>query len=66
MDQLQKRDYKGIYKQYNEGKIKDVAGIDIEFIPPENPDLIINNHGSIDSLLIHASFLSNLLKESNL
>ena len=65
MDQLQKRDYKGIYKQYNEGKIKDVAGIDIEFIPPENPDLIINNHGSIDSLLIHASFLSNLLKESN-
>ena len=65
MDQLQKRDYKRIYKQYNEGKIKDVAGIDIEFIPPENPDLIINNHGSIDSLLIHASFLSNLLKESN-
>ena len=52
MDQLQNRDYKGIYKEYNEGKIKDVAGLDIEFIPPNNPDLIIKNQDSIDNLFL--------------
>jgi len=65
MDKLQERDYKGIYKKYADGKIKDVAGIDIDFMPPKRPDLIINNNGSIDNLLIHAKFLSNLLKNSN-
>ena len=65
LKQLQKRDYKGLYRKYNEGKIKNVAGMDIEFIPPNNPDLIINNNGSKNNLLEHAKLLSKLLENSN-
>ena len=61
IEQLQKRDYKGLYRKFSEGKIKDVAGMDIEFIPPDSPDLIIKNNGSLDNLLTHANFLANLL-----
>jgi len=60
-DQLQKRDYKGLYGKYNKGEIKNIAGMDIEFIPPNKPNLIIKNNGSIDNLLKHANFLSNLV-----
>jgi len=63
--QLQKRDYKGLYKKFSEGKIKNVAGMDIEFIPPDNPDLTIKNNGSLDNLLTHANFMANLLKNSS-
>ena len=64
IDQLQKRDYKGLYRKFSEGKIKNVVGMDIEFIPPNSPDFIINNNGAIGDLLTHAHFLSNLLKNS--
>jgi len=64
IDQLQKRDYKGLYRKYNKGEIKDIAGMDIEFIPPNSPDLIIKNNGSIDNLLTHANFLSSQLERS--
>ncbi len=60
IEQLQKRDYKGLYKKFSEGKIKNVAGMDIEFIPPDNPNLTIKNNGSLDNLLTHANFLANL------
>ena len=65
IEQLQKRDYKGLYKKFCEGEIKNVAGMDIEFIPPNSPDLIIKNNGAIDNLLTHANFLSNLLTNAN-
>lgn len=65
IDQLRKRDYKGLYRKFSEGKIKNVAGMDIEFIPPNSADLIIKNNGSIDNLLTHANFLSSLLKNSS-
>ena len=48
---LKERDSKGIYKKYDQGILKNVAGIDIEFIEPESPDLIINNNGNLRELL---------------
>ena len=48
-----------------EGKIKNVAGMDIEYIPPDNPDLTIKNNGSLDNLLTHANSLANLLENSS-
>lgn len=42
MQELIKRDQKGLYTQALEGKIKDVVGIDIKFDEP-NPNLIIEN-----------------------
>ena len=65
IEQLQKRDYKGLYRKFSEGKIKNVAGMDIEFIPPDSPDLSIKNNSSLDNLLTHANFLSNLLENSS-
>lgn len=65
IDQLQKRDYKGLYRKFSEGKINNVAGMDIKFISPSNPDLIIKNNGSIDNLLTHANFLSHLLESAS-
>ena len=65
IEHLQKRDYKGLYRKFSEGEINNVAGMDIEFIPPDSPDLSIKNNGSLDNLLTHANFLSNLLENSS-
>ena len=65
MDQLQQRDYKGLYKKFNQGKIKNIAGLDIEFIPPDNPDLIIKNNQSLDNFLKHSKQISKIIKDSN-
>ena len=41
ISQLEQRDYKGLYKKYRNGKLKNIAGMDIEFKEPTNPDMII-------------------------
>ena len=43
-DNLIKRDNKELYKKALNGEIKDVVGVDIEFKPPLNPDMIIDNN----------------------
>lgn len=44
---LQKRDKKGLYSGHKKGKVRNVAGVDIKAEFPENPDIVINNDGSI-------------------
>ena len=39
ISELRKRDPKGIYKQFDEGKIKNVAGLDLKVDFPSKPDL---------------------------
>ena len=41
---LLKRDNKELYKKALDGKIKNVVGVDIKFIPPFSPDLTIDNN----------------------
>jgi len=43
MDILCDRDQKGLYSGAKTGEIKNVAGFDIEFIPPANPDYALKN-----------------------
>ena len=43
MEILRKRDYKKLYKKAFSKKIKNVVGVDIKFIKPKKPDLIIEN-----------------------
>jgi adenylylsulfate kinase-like enzyme len=43
-DTLLKRDHKNLYRLALNGKIKNVVGVDIEFVPPKAPDIIINNN----------------------
>lgn len=45
MEELIKRDSKGIYGEALEGKRKDVYGMDLKTEYPKNPDLLIKNEG---------------------
>lgn len=54
MPDLVRRDPKGIYRRFNNGEIRDVAGMDIEFPQPWNADLTIGNIGSEEQLLAYA------------
>ena len=44
-DILLKRDYKNLYKKAKKGIIKNVVGVDIPYIKPKNPNLIVDNSG---------------------
>lgn len=40
---LASRDPKGIYDRASRGELKNVAGVDLEYVPPARPDLVLNN-----------------------
>jgi len=46
---LHARDTKGIYKRALAGEISGVVGVDIEFVPPVAPHLVLNNDQDLDS-----------------
>ena len=46
-DILMKRDRKGLYSGQSAGKIENVAGMDQDVEFPKNPDIIIENDGTI-------------------
>ena len=50
VEELLKRDSKGLYQKALDGKIKNVVGFDIPFKRPKNSDLIIQNNGSKQNL----------------
>lgn len=43
MTVLEERDQKGLYSGARAGQIKNVAGIDLEFVPPQEPDYVVFN-----------------------
>lgn len=46
------RDPKGLYKKARRGKIDTLIGFNTQYIPPENPDIILNTGThSVDTLL---------------
>ncbi len=58
LQDLVQRDSKGIYRRFNSGEIRDVAGMDIEFTRPDSADLTINNINSRESLLGYAKTIA--------
>ena len=54
IDILEKRDSKGIYMRYRGGELSEVAGKDLDFPVPDNPDLVIRNIHSKNKLLSFA------------
>ena len=62
IDQLIKRDNKGIYKDFLKGNAKNVIGMDLKFEVPSNPDMIIQNDGSLNQLLSFSKKISSLFK----
>ena len=47
MDELKRRDQKGLYSGADSGKKDDVVGIQFEAELPEKPDLVLDNEGEI-------------------
>lgn len=62
MEILKKRDYKKLYKNALSGKIKNVVGVDIKFIKPRNPDLIIDNLGTKKDLYLNYNKIMKEIK----
>jgi adenylylsulfate kinase-like enzyme/phosphohistidine swiveling domain-containing protein len=48
MDELRRRDPKGIYAAANRGELSDVVGLDVPAELPESPDLVLDNFGALD------------------
>ena len=65
MQDLIQRDSKGIYRRFNSGEVRDVAGMDIEFPRPENADLVIKNSNSREALLGFAKSIAEKITGSS-
>jgi len=48
IDELRRRDGKGIYAGAQRGAVRDVVGLDVPAEAPESPDLILDNYGALD------------------
>src|SRR5580658_7156177 len=48
MDELRRRDSKGIYAGVQSGDARDVVGLDVAAEAPEAPDLVLDNYGALD------------------
>lgn len=53
LDELRRRDPKGIYQRFDAGELTQVAGLDLDIEEPENPDLHIefSPHQSVEVLV---------------
>lgn len=65
MDILKKRDSKGLYKSYENGKIRNVVGCDIKFDEPVNCDYKIENNRDLNFLFSHLDILKNKIVSKN-
>jgi glutamine kinase len=48
LDELRRRDTKGLYSRMENGDLRNVVGVDLPAEAPEAPDLILENYGSLD------------------
>ena len=62
LEQIMARDVKGIYARFKKGEIQDVAGLDLEFPVPQNPDLLIKNTASRSEFLKFSETIANCFK----
>lgn len=47
IEELRRRDAKGLYGAYQRGEIANVVGLDLEPELPEHPDLVLENHAGM-------------------
>lgn len=62
MSVLRLRDPKGIYKQFDEGNIRSVAGLDIEFPRPAKADIYIENNQTENDFVQNVDRLYEVFK----
>ncbi len=49
LDELRRRDPKGLYAAADRGDLRDMVGLDVPAEVPEAPNLVLDNFGSLDS-----------------
>lgn len=60
LETLKMRDSKGMYKRAEAGTLENVVGIDIEFVPPQCPDMHLNNDNFYDIEAVVDDIISRL------
>ena len=48
IDELRRRDSKGIYAGAQRGEMRNIVGVDVPAEAPEAPDLVLDNYGALD------------------
>ena len=61
--ELKSRDPKGIYKKYNEGKIKNLYGLDLKYDKPKKPWMNIKWSRQLNKNLIVDRIINKFLKD---
>ena len=41
LEEVRRRDPKGIYRRFDAGELEHIAGLDLDIDEPENPDLLV-------------------------
>ena len=59
---LKQRDSKGLYKKFDQGALKNLAGLDLHFPRPTEPDLLISNNDTIGKFLDNVTYLVRQFK----
>ena len=62
LSELKRRDFKGIYKRFDKGQLKQVAGLDLKIDEPKNADWVVE----YDPARSPNSLAHELLQRSNL
>ena len=62
---LIERDQKQLYSRALQGEIKNVVGVDLGFVAPEKPDLILDNSGGLGELELLVKKILNYLQYHN-
>lgn len=64
VEEVMRRDIKGHYKKYKEGKLKNLIGVDENYDVPRKPDLVVDvEHESVEESMTK---ILNYLKTKNL
>lgn len=63
METLKKRDKKNLYERALSGEVGNVVGVDIPYIPPANPDMLINNADDLETAETLVDKILNQLPE---
>ena len=65
LEVVEKRDTKGLYKLARSGKLENMVGIDIPFIPPPNPDISLDSSGKNGGVVELADIIYNSISKKN-
>ncbi len=63
LGELQRRDPKGLYQQYANGNVRNMAGLDLPIDEPTNPHILIEHDNNLSPSDICALILTKILKD---